>query len=246
MIQDLHSHTYYSACGSDSPECLIETAIEGGIEVLGICDHNYGIAGERTDTVCPRKEKRLVAYQRAITRYLDHMRLVAKQYEGRIKIWHGIEIATLPKPHWPLPDEIDISMFDYCLIESISSPDTVIPDLFTYAKRCNCKYVGVAHTDIPVWLERTGQDMFAFFSRMAEEGIFWEINVNYDSTHNYREHAYIRHVFEDEELQKILRDSGVKLSVGFDSHQASEYAPERIKDACHKITDLGLPLVHFE
>ena len=27
MLQDLHSHTYYSYCGKDSPEQLIKTAI---------------------------------------------------------------------------------------------------------------------------------------------------------------------------------------------------------------------------
>ena len=32
MIQDLHSHTYYSFCGKDLPEKVIETAINGGIE----------------------------------------------------------------------------------------------------------------------------------------------------------------------------------------------------------------------
>ena len=43
MIQDLHAHTYYSFCGADTPEQVVETAIAGGIEMLGITDHNYGI-----------------------------------------------------------------------------------------------------------------------------------------------------------------------------------------------------------
>ena len=32
MIHDLHSHTYYSACGRDKPEVIIQAAIDGGIE----------------------------------------------------------------------------------------------------------------------------------------------------------------------------------------------------------------------
>ena len=44
MIQDLHAHTYYSFCSKDRPETVIETAIAGGIQQLGICDHNYGVA----------------------------------------------------------------------------------------------------------------------------------------------------------------------------------------------------------
>ena len=42
MTQDLHSHTYFSACGADDPELLILKAIESGIDVFGISDHNYG------------------------------------------------------------------------------------------------------------------------------------------------------------------------------------------------------------
>ena len=47
MIQDLHSHTYYSFCGGDKPEEIAEAAIAGGIELLGITDHNYGIGNAR-------------------------------------------------------------------------------------------------------------------------------------------------------------------------------------------------------
>ena len=78
MIQDLHSHTYYSLCGKDTPEELIEAAIAGGIEVLGISDHNYGVAGERYDTICPRNDKRIKDYKRSLQRYYDHIQAVAR------------------------------------------------------------------------------------------------------------------------------------------------------------------------
>lgn len=54
MIQDLHSHTYYSFCGNDSPEKVIEVAIAGNIEMLGITDHNCGIGLGSLDAVCRR------------------------------------------------------------------------------------------------------------------------------------------------------------------------------------------------
>ena len=38
-ITDIHSHTYFSACGADKHEDTIEAAIKGGIEVFGISDH---------------------------------------------------------------------------------------------------------------------------------------------------------------------------------------------------------------
>ena len=51
MIQDLHSHTYYSFCGADTPEEVVEAAINGGIELLGITDHNYGLRNHPIDTI---------------------------------------------------------------------------------------------------------------------------------------------------------------------------------------------------
>ena len=52
MIQDLHSHTYYSFCGADTPEQVVETAIAG--DIIGIYDTgNYQIG----DTLTTRKEE---------------------------------------------------------------------------------------------------------------------------------------------------------------------------------------------
>ena len=47
MLQDLHSHTYYSYCGGDRPEEIIEAAIAGGIELFGINDHVNGMGRAR-------------------------------------------------------------------------------------------------------------------------------------------------------------------------------------------------------
>ena len=54
----------------------------------------------------------------------------------------GIELSTYNEPHLIIPDDIDASMFDYCLLEHIDSDNSVVTDLFEYAKRCNCKNVG--------------------------------------------------------------------------------------------------------
>ena len=40
MKCDLHCHTYYSYDGSDSPQKMVEAAIEKGINCLAITDHN--------------------------------------------------------------------------------------------------------------------------------------------------------------------------------------------------------------
>ena len=77
MIQDLHSHTYYSFCGKDSPEAIVEAAIEGGIEVFGICDHNYGVGFGSYSAFAAPPELIPNRYEgRNLRRYFDHINLI--------------------------------------------------------------------------------------------------------------------------------------------------------------------------
>jgi len=128
MIQDLHSHTYYSFCGGDRPEEVADAALAGGIEVLGITDHNYGVGYGRFDVFCcPCAESLHGTYERTLRRYYDHINLLREKYRGKIEIKRGIELCTLydgqgfKKHH--LPESEDISYFDYCLIEKSRSSD---------------------------------------------------------------------------------------------------------------------------
>ena len=245
MIQDLHSHTYYSFCGKDSPEAIVEAAIEGGIELFGICDHSYGVgfgswsAYEAPIDVVPNQCDAAL-----LRKYYDHIGLIKEKYNGKIKVLCGIEVATdSSRIKAPLPDNADISFFDYCLIESLAGEDsTTKGDLFAFAKRCGCKNVGIAHTDMFSFISSIGEEPYRYFKRMADENIFWEMNVSYDSIHNYREHEYMLEFFRNEEQQAIVRESGVRLSVGFDGHRVEDYLPGRVADYCKKITNLGIKL----
>ena len=78
---------------------------------------------------------------------------------------------------------------------------------------------------------------------MAENGIFWEINVNYDSLHGFKTHDYVTEFFKNKTQQEMVRKSGVRLSVGFDSHIAREYKPLKVQTACKLIKDMGIHLV---
>ena len=245
MIQDLHSHTYYSFCGKDSPSDIIEAAIRGGIELFGICDHSYGVgfgswsAYEAPIDIVPNRYDPLM-----LTRYYDEIGLLKKKYASKIRILCGIEIATdSSRVKAPLPEDADVSFFDYCLIESLASSDsTTKGDLFAYADRCKCANVGVAHTDMFSFIASLSEDPYRYFKRMAEQNIFWEMNVSYDSIHNYREHKYMLDFFKNEEQQAIVRESGVRLSVGFDGHRIEDYLPMRVADYCQQITALGIKM----
>ena len=244
MIQDLHSHTYYSFCGGDSPETIVEAAIAGGIELFGICDHNYGIGFGRKDAFRLPHGTLTDSYGGTLRRYFDHINLIREKYAGKIRILRGIEIATLTQPHpYALPDGEDVSFFDYCLVESLDQTEisSAKGDLFSYAKRLGCP-VGVAHTDLFGFIEQIGEDPSRYFRRMAEAGIFWEMNVSFDSIHKYREHPYMLKFFADPAQQAIVRESGVRLSVGFDGHRVKDYLPTRVADYCKRITDMGIKL----
>ena len=245
MIQDLHSHTYYSFCGKDSPSAIVEAAINGGIELFGICDHTYGVgfgewsAYEAPIDMVPNRYDPL-----ALRRYYEHISSLKEKYSADIRILCGIEVATdSSRIKAPLPDDADVSFFDYCLIESLARDDsTTKGDLFAYAKRCGCASVGIAHTDMFSFISSLGEDPYRYFKRMAEADIFWEMNVSYDSIHGYREHKYMLEFFKNEEQQAIVRESGVRLSVGFDGHRVEDYLPMRVADYCKRITSLGIKL----
>ena len=66
--------------------------------------------------------------------------------------------------------------------------------------------------------------------------------MSYDSIHEYREHAYMLEFFKNKEQQDIIRESGVRLSVGFDGHRVQDYLPERVAYYCKQITEMGIQL----
>lgn len=244
MIQDLHSHTYYSFCGADKPEDVVEAAIAGGIELLGITDHNYGIGCARLDVAGSTSPDIKDDYGGTLKRYFDHINLIKEKYAGKIKVLRGIEIGTVKQGRVPLPENTDVSFFDYCLIEHIDCKENSSTggDLFSYVKRCGCPVSGIAHTNMFAFINSIGEDPLAYFSKMAENNIFWEMNVNLDTIHGGHQHEYMLEFFNNKEQQEIIRKSGVRLSVGFDGHRIYDYKPERIKDYCRQITQLGIKL----
>ena len=247
MIQDLHSHTYYSFCGKDTPEEIVEAAIAGGIEVFGITDHNHGIGNARRDVLKYPNMELGEDYGRTLLRYFDHINLVKEKYADRIRLLRGLEITTRQTTlRAALPLSADVSFFDYCLIEDLDDPTSITDgDPFRFAERCGCP-MGFAHTDLFAFVRSIGEDPYDYFRRLADYGIFWEMNVNLDSIHKFREHEYVLDFFENEEQQAIVRESGLRLSVGFDGHRVEDYLPQRVNAACRQISNMGIKLAFEE
>ena len=246
MIQDLHSHTYYSFCGIDKPEVIVDAAIAGGIELFGICDHAYGVGHGRPEVYYAAQDRFTFGdYGKTLVRYYDHISLLKDKYAEKIKVLCGIEINTRKSlPNAVLPNGVDVSFFDYCLVENLDSDDSITEgDIFTFAKRCGCFATGIAHTDLFSHISRLGAAPLDYFKRMADMNIFWEMNVSYDKIHDYREHEYVKEFLSNETQQELVRKSGVRLSVGFDGHRVEDYRPDRVADCCDTLKALGFPLV---
>jgi histidinol phosphatase-like PHP family hydrolase/predicted phosphodiesterase/sugar phosphate isomerase/epimerase len=209
-VSDIHSHTVYSHCGRDDPHEIIMTAIENGLSLFGISDHNYGIG-----------------YRKKA--YVAEMRELALQYRDKINLLCGIEIATLPELYdIKCPDEI--KDFDYCLIEHITYENSIVKDkLFEFCDNVGI-LCGIAHTDLFAYCDMYGFDYAEFFNKMGKNKIFWEMNVSYDSIHKYKEHQYVIDFMNDAEKQKIIKDAGVYISVGFDSHRYEDYDGFRVHE----------------
>lgn len=246
MIQDLHSHTYYSYCGNDSPDALIKTAIKNGIEFLGISDHCHGVMTNYPTIKYGNDDIRIRMNRIALDRYYDHIMTVAHNYRDYIKVWCGVEITTIDHGYYTVPDEcFDFSRFDYCFIENIEYPESTIDDLLAFKNRLGCKVCGLPHIDLPAYIRSKNEDMVSFFKKMAENNIFWELNVNRDSTHNYKEHEYVKKFFEDEEVISAVKESGLTMSVGFDCHRIEDYDGNHIKETCQKLEELKIPMVKY-
>lgn len=226
MIMDLHSHTYWSDCGKDSPTAVIDAAVAGGIELLGITDHNYGAHPFK-----PTYEFKAM--------YAREINGLKKHYKDKIKLLCGIEVATEPGYFNMMPR--DFKLFDFCLIEHVWNEKAYagLTKLFDFVDIINIPK-GLAHSDLFDVAEKSGLGAEKFCEKMAEHGIFWEMNVNYDSIHKYHEHPYVKQFFESKEQQEIIRKTGVYVSIGFDGHNIEDYLPERVKEYNIKLKELGI------
>lgn len=217
---DLHAHTRYSFCGGDEPQAVVNTAVRNGIRMLGITDHNYGIGKRKAE-------------------YIREMRQLAKDNKDRIQILCGIEIATLPHVY-DIVDTAEIAECDYCLLEHIDSPESIAyGKLFSFVKQLGI-LCGIAHTDLFAYCEQMGFAYETFFDQLAKAGIFWEMNVSYDSIHHYREHAYVIDFMNDVHKQKIIRDAGVYVSVGFDGHRCEDYDGFKVSEMVNFLHRAGI------
>ena len=176
---------------------MVENAIENGVDVIGITDHQFSING------------RLKEYIAAVT-------AAKKVYEGRIQVLCGLEIGTRPKPQ-DFPAALS-RLLDYCLIESLDDDRAMDIYEFFEWKRQFCCPVGLAHTDIFKLCEKYGENVLKVFKN---DNVFWEIN--FSGNYNY----YFDFI-TNAKKQKIISESGIKISVGSDLHWTGDFNKNKL------------------
>ena len=102
---------------------------------------------------------------------------------------------------------------------------------------------GIAHTDLFEYCDMYGYDYEDFFRRMAENNIFWEMNVSYDSIHHYREHQYVKDFMTDESKIALVKNSGVYVSIGFDGHRLEDYDGFRVHEMYDFLKENGIKTI---
>lgn len=79
ILQDLHTHTSYCD-GKNTPEEMIEAAIEKGLKTIGFSGHCYTFFDERYCMSIPN-----------VIKYLSEINALKEKYKNKIKILCGIE-----------------------------------------------------------------------------------------------------------------------------------------------------------
>lgn len=208
---DLHNHTKFSYDGSNTPEEIIENAINRGVDVIGITDHQFTIG-----------ENLPIYYQ-----YIQHCKI---KYADKIKVLCGLEIGTRPTPPESLP--LATSRFDYVLFECLDDSRAMdFYEFLEWQKLFKCKK-GLAHTDIFKLSDTYGLDVL---KKMRENNIFWEINTSGNYTYYYD-------FLTNEKKQQLIKQSGIPVSVGSDTHCVDEYRTKQVRRANQLLQKLQIQM----
>ena len=218
MLIDLHNHSTFSADACDAPEDIVTHAISCGYQCVGITDHNYYLDA-------------------CFEQYRTELFRLKQTYRNRIIVACGMEVSYLKLDHFK-PDLL--SGFDYCLYEYFYPAQSLV-EMVQYRKQFPCAF-GLPHFDLLKAGEESGIDAIAL---LAENDIFWEMNVNYDHVHGWRTLPYVNAFFENKSAVRHARDCGLRFSVGYDTHCLADYDKNRVIETCRRLTENQLSIVNF-
>lgn len=160
--------------------------------------------------------------------YVREIRALQRKYQDHIRVLCGLEIGTRPAPNDFLTSSSED--LDYCLFESLDHPKGMdFYEFLEWQRQFRCPR-GLAHTDIFRLQERYGADILQI---MREENLFWELNTS----GNY---IYYYDFLTNQKKQKKVQKSGIRMSIGSDTHWVGEYSFSRLTRANQFVSDLGV------
>lgn len=161
--------------------------------------------------------------------YIARIEQCREKYKDKIRVLIGLEIGTRPLPNDFYASQAD-KRIDFCLFECIDRGGMDLYEFFEWRRLFTCK-AGLAHTDIFKLSEKFGIDIAA---ELKKRDIFWELNSsgNYDYYYDFLTNAKKR---------EHIKNSGVVMSAGSDTHSIAQFRPHAIRRANEIITELGNP-----
>ena len=166
-----------------------------------------------------------------LSEYISRINKCKELYKGKIKVLCGLEISTDPPPNGFDVRVTDV--LDYVMFERLDREKAMPFDEFlNWQNSFKCKK-GLAHTDIFKLGELHNVDMLEL---MKNNGLFWEINIS----GNYN---YYYDFLSNEKKRIAVRNSGITLSIGSDTHWIEEYRFRQIRRANELVRELGNPIL---
>ena len=92
---DLHTHTYFCD-GENSPEDMVKSAIEKGLDEIGILAHSF-VSEDPIGSLDPSKE----------AEFITEVERVKEKYKSEIKVLVGVEMDMF--------SSVDTSNYDYVI-----------------------------------------------------------------------------------------------------------------------------------
>jgi len=203
---NLHIHSIYSD-GRNTIEQIIKKALKTGLDYICITDHltNSWKADLIPNLNNPDKIKR---YLEEISQFKE---LLAKENKT-LTLFKGIEIDISSSENYII-NNISPNKFDLILFEYLESFEGIafVKKILEYWKKKNYDefpLIGLAHFDPSFFIIR-GLDTLIEFLKQYD--IIVEFNSSYPQLYS-RKH---------EIFYNKLKDSGIKVSIGCDSHHIS-------------------------
>lgn len=238
MLQDLHTHTTYCD-GKSSPEEMVLSAIEKGLDRIGICTHGYT---DFDETYCIPHEK-YGEFQAEIAR-------LKEKYKDKIEVLCGVEQDVRSDTGTDGFDYV-IGSCHYVMADGEPAPIDSLEEIFVYvceecyggdyiavaenyykavadiAKKTNCDIIG--HFDLISKYNEGGRlfdesdpRYIAAWKAAADEllksGKLFEINTGAISR-GYRTEPY-----PSKAIKQYIAENGGKFILSSDAHSADTIA----------------------